>query len=285
MPTLYVITTSSTSHKNIVGLFEEASKKRDVIVKRVPVQEGAVFINIHDMQCGDMLYRASTKIAANRLFKMLATQTKVKTLFTDHRSVVSSGENVIQDTLLQAAIDLPIIKTVFTLTDDPEILNEYAAYLSGFPLIVKATNDSHGRGVRKITNASELYAIAKELHPQRTQFVMRSFVPHAKSARLIVLGDRVIDSIGYYSHEAEFRTNVGEFRCEQEKFSQEIEHYAVEAVRALGAEFGGVDILIDEETKKPYIAEVNTPCYFPRAQLLTKTDIAGEIIDYLLKKQ
>ena len=59
---------------------------------------------------------------------------------------------------------------------------------------------------------------------------------------------------------------------------------AVKAVRSLGYEFGGVDILFEEETNNPYIAEVNFPCFFPTTQRLTNIDISGKMIDFLINK-
>ena len=66
------------------------------------------------------------------------------------------------------------------------------------------------------------------------------------------------------------------------KFDACVEDIAVRACKALGLEFGGVDIMITDDGAK--VAEVNYPCFFPRCQMLTGTDIAGKMVEYLEKK-
>ena len=58
---------------------------------------------------------------------------------------------------------------------------------------------------------------------------------------------------------------------------------AERAVAALGLEFGGVDILVDEQGTAT-IAEVNFPCNFARNQMNTGTDVAGLLVDHLMAK-
>lgn len=66
-------------------------------------------------------------------------------------------------------------------------------------------------------------------------------------------------------------------------FSLEVEQLAIKSVEVLGLEFGGVDIIMDAQ-ERPYLMEVNFPCYFPRAQLLTGRDIASMMVEFLMKK-
>lgn len=54
------------------------------------------------------------------------------------------------------------------------------------------------------------------------------------------------------------------------------------AVKALGLEFGGVDVMITNDG--PKVVEVNYPCFFPRCQMLTGVDIAGQMVEYLVNK-
>ena len=98
-----------------------------------------------------------------------------------------------------------------------------------------------------------------------------------------MLGDKVIDSIEYTANDGDFRSNEGaKPNVAPKKFTDEVEKLAVKATRALGLEFGGVDIMITNNG--PKVAEVNFPCFFPRCQQLTGTDIAGMMVDYLMEK-
>jgi glutathione synthase/RimK-type ligase-like ATP-grasp enzyme len=65
---------------------------------------------------------------------------------------------------------------------------------------------------------------------------------------------------------------------------KEVQKAVVDAVRTLKRETGGVDLIFDKE-ENPYIAEVNFPNDFHTAQKVTKIDIAGKMIDYLIEKE
>jgi ribosomal protein S6--L-glutamate ligase len=113
--------------------------------------------------------------------------------------------------------------------------------------------------------------------------VMKEYINTTSTARLIVLGDAVIDSIEYRANQDDFRSNEGHkpnvFRA---TFGNDVNDLAVRAVHALGLEFGGVDILLSDT--QPLVAEVNFPCFFRRCQMLTGTDISGMMVDYLVEK-
>ncbi|HET9411394.1 MAG TPA: hypothetical protein VFO38_00910 [Candidatus Saccharimonadales bacterium] len=114
--------------------------------------------------------------------------------------------------------------------------------------------------------------------------MMRKYIDYTAHARLIVLGNHVIDSIEYKREPNDFRSNVAKQPSVLAKeFSQAIQDAAVQSVQALDLEFGGVDILIQDDGQF-YIAEVNFPCNFSRSQMTTQTDIAGAIIDFLATK-
>ena len=113
--------------------------------------------------------------------------------------------------------------------------------------------------------------------------MIRQFIPVTTSARLIVLGGKVVDSIEYRAPKNDFRSNVGVPNVKPKKFAKGIEETAIKAVDALDLEFGGVDILIHGD--KHYLTEVNCPCFFARAQNSTGTDIASLMIDYLHNKK
>lgn len=182
---------------------------------------------------------------------------------------------------------LPIIKTVLDFISNKDLLEKYVEYVGGFPVIIKVLNGSHGVGVIKVDSIESLKSLCdfiekKEISP----VVLRQFIKHKKQGRLIVLGEKVIASHVNYAL-LDFRSNVGdnlERVREVMAFPKEIQKIAVEAVKSVGIEFGGVDILFEEETDEPFIAEVNFPCYFPTTQNLTETDIAGAMVNHLLEK-
>lgn len=189
------------------------------------------------------------------------------------------------DIALYHQYDLQIPKTIPALTKDPHLLKQAAHFVGGYPLVLKVLGKSHGAGLFKVSSEEELLTLVEPLIREKKEVVMKEFIPHKKHARLIVLGGEVIDSIAYLASPDDFRTNAGtDIRVIPEKFSAEIEALAIKAVHISGWEFGGVDVIIHEETGRPYLAEVNFPCFFPRAEAITKTPIAEKIILYLQKK-
>ena len=62
----------------------------------------------------------------------------------------------------------------------------------------------------------------------------------------------------------------------------EIEDLALRAARSVGGEIMGVDLIETDEGLK--VIEINVGAEFHGLRETTDTDIAGEIVDYLIKK-
>ncbi len=186
---------------------------------------------------------------------------------------------------LFAASGIPIPETIFHLTKDRKRLQAYVEKLSGFPVIIKrSSGGSHGVGVMKVESNDALFSVVDYLlSSTKDIFVLQQYIPAKTSARLIVLKDKVIDSIEYQAPDDDFRSNEGKKPTVAAKeFPKQYQDIAVQAVQAMDVEFGGVDILTHDN--KLYVTEVNFPCFFPRAQLTTGVDIAGMMLDHLQSK-
>ena len=286
MGKFYCIARGKTS-PTTVKLLREACQKRGLTFVLVNSQDYD-FSRPHILGRGDMLYKTSTDERSTMVFKTLL-QRDVATVFKSFKAALSAVDNVALGPLLHQKHSLPIIKTIFDLPRNKTILKSYAKELGGFPIIIKATGGSHGVGVMKIDSLESLYSVADYLITHKTKgqlFILRQYIDDVASARLIVLEGKVVDSLNYKRVKDDFRSNAGvgdEIQAEQKTFSKSVQEAAVAAVELSGADFGGVDILIDKKSKS-HIAEVNTPCFFPRAQLITGADIAGKIVDSLKKK-
>ena len=234
-----------------------------------------------DFKSGDILYRVKTG-KHSRNVEIFLMNRKVTTFFSSYERALLDTPNL----MIYHKNKLPTPRTVFNLTKKRDLLKKYAKYLGGFPLIIKAVGGSHGVGVMKIDSFSSLLSVTDFIlkKEEKAYFVMKEFINVKFSARLIVLGNKVIDSIEYVAPEDDFRSNEGKIpNVRIKKFPKEVEKIAVSAAKAIGVEFAGVDILIDAGGKY-YLAETNFPCFFPRAQKLTGTKISDMMVDYLLKK-
>lgn len=231
-------------------------------------------------QRGDLLYRIADGSLARTVEKFLLCD-----------GVVSFYKNTEQayffpdDLALYRRHRLPTPRTIPAIYRERDLLQKASLAVGGFPLVLKILGKSHGVGILKVDSPEALFSMVDILNKEKNEIVMKEFIPHKKHARLIVLGDEVIDSIAYISKGSDFRTNVGkDILVAPEKFSPEIEAIAIKAVSVSGWEFGGVDIIIHEKTGAPFLAEVNFPCFFPRAEDITGVPIAQKMLEYLVKK-
>jgi len=226
----------------------------------------------------------TTDTKSTILFKLLLNK-NISTVFKDYKIGLMRGSPITGPLLLQEN-GLPMIKSIFDIPSDKKLLSQYVNKLDSFPIIIKAIGGSHGVGVMRVDSMESLVSIVDYLNSlsDSKNYILRSYIDHESSARLIVLDNKVIDSISYKRGKQDFRSNAGtDLVVSKKQFSQTIQNNAIKAVNSYGSDFGGVDILIDKKGKG-HIAEVNIPCFFPRSQIETGVDIAGELVSFLLKK-
>lgn len=233
---------------------------------------------------GSLLYRLAGGARPALLEALLSG--KVVTLRRDISALLSRGFAWGSAIRLKHA-GLPIIPTIFNISrlHDDNLL-DYVETLGGFPIVLKSSGGSHGAGVMVIDSIRSLRSVLDYVSSDKSSdLVLRQYIHNARHLRLIVLGDQVVDSIEYRPQPNDFRTNAVEVP-QVDKLAdvpQDILSDAIASVATQGLEFGGVDVLIDEGGDH-YIAEVNYPCNFARNQMNTGVDIAGKMLDYLLKK-
>ncbi len=224
---------------------------------------------------GDMMYRVSRgkllRTFENHLLNGLVT--------TFYHDALPKRRDPF--TLQKEGILAP--RTIFCATNQHKQLNHYVEELGGFPVVIKVLGGTHGVGVIKVDSYSAFYGMIDYLLAQNRLVILREFIPVTTSARLIVLGDKVVASLQYEAKGNDFRSNVGDKpRISAKIFDAQIQQLAVKATQVMGLDFGGVDILIHKG--QPYVTEVNFPCNFVRAQELLKKDLALEMVKFLLQK-
>lgn len=261
-----------------ITLLEAACKSRGIeFINIEPV--GFDYTKTYNLKKSDLLYNVKGGRVAKAVERFLINE-EVTTFYSDFilaMSVVVQGQ-------LYPTMGIPMPKTIYELPLSHEMLHDAVKDLGGLPIILKAMGGSHGVGVMKVDSFSSLVGIVDFFNKMGQRAVLKQFIPTNKSSRLVVLGDEVIDSIEYTASKDDFRTNTGKTpNVKPKKFSADAENIAVRSVHSIGLEFGGVDILVGENGEN-YVAEMNFPCFFPRCQLLTGVDIAGKMLDYLVKK-
>ena len=279
-PPFFCITRAERETTN--NLLRIACKDRGI-----PFVEVADTCRLDQLPSGQsgLLYRVQATPRAALVEKHFLLNNHVTAFYRSPLDGFAKLDNVLEATMVHQHNGIPIPKTFYDLPSS-DAVEDVINTLGGLPVVIKAIGGSHGVGVMRADSIESLRSIVDYLRSMHDEpvFMLRQFINVRRSARLIVLGDRVISSIEYHAPDGDFRSNVGiEPTVIPKKFPQSIQDIALRAVKVLGWEFGGADVLIDAEDH-PFVSEVNLPCYFARCQLHEGTDIAGMMIDYLLQK-
>lgn len=264
-----------------VQFLTEAAESRGIKVNVVDAKK-IDFFSLPVLKKGDLLLRLTGSSRAKRVEKLIITD-DVAHFYKDSNYAISGRDS---SYFYNKQAGLPVIKTVPLLPTWESDFHEHIDYLGGFPLVVKIQGGQDGVGVMRVDTVQGLKSVIDYVRSQSKAVLLRSFVQHAYYGRLVVVGDKVVASHRTYSVENEFRTNAlgntGE-KKEAIVFPEEVQKVAVAAVRSIGIEFGGVDILFSDNGEY-FISEVNSPCAFNYTQVITGIDIAGAIVDYLTVK-
>jgi hypothetical protein len=157
--------------------------------------------------------------------------------------------------------------------------------LGGFPVVVKVPGGSGGIGVMRADSMPALKSLLEFLLAKGVLPFVSSYVPDAVCWRVIVVGEQAIVAYRNPIREGDFRSRQSSRKEDySSKVSEDIASLAINAVKSLRIEFGGVDLL-QHQSGRLYLLEVNFPCYFAPADLVGGLDISGALIDHMLTKQ
>lgn len=180
---------------------------------------------------------------------------------------------------MPVTVPAPMTYSNIGYTDTSFIKN--ASKRLGYPVVVKEAFGSFGAQVYKADNYSELIRITDNIS---SPFLLQEYIgsSYGRDIRLQVVGDRVAASMYRYS-DNDFRANVTNGGKMKPYIPNDAQcGLAVSAVKNLGLDFAGVDVLFGENDE-PILCEVNSNAHFKNIDECTGSDIAGEIIKYILK--
>lgn len=153
----------------------------------------------------------------------------------------------------------------------------------GYPLVIKEAFGSFGAQVYLVHNREELVAKQKELiyTPHLYQEFIKSSL--GRDVRIYVVGDQVVASM-YRHSDIDFRANISNGGTAtpytpNEAFCQ----MAIEATKALGADFTGVDLMFGEN-EEPILCEVNSNAHIKNIYDCTGIDVAEFIFKHILER-
>ena len=208
-------------------------------------------------------------------------------MFNSHQAIRvcdDKGEKYIA--LSGHGLNLP--KTIFgalCYRDEREISSDVSNYIGkalGYPVIVKESFGSMGKGVYKADSERELKKIMEQvkLRPHLFQEYISAKV--GVDVRVIVIGGKAVAAMERYN-EGDFRSNVAQGGTGVEiTLPKSFKDTAERAAKILGLDYCGVDLLYGNDGE-PYICEVNSNAFFEGIEQTTGINVAKLYAEYVIK--
>lgn len=154
----------------------------------------------------------------------------------------------------------------------------------GFPMIVKELYGSFGQQVYLVNNKQELDLRIKSFGAKG--FLMQEFIECSagRDIRINVVGNKVVSSMLRFSETGDFRSNISNGgNMKKYETNDEQKAVALNACKALGLDFAGVDVLFGVNDE-PIVCEVNSNPHFKSSLDCTGIDMSKLILRHIKEK-
>lgn len=174
---------------------------------------------------------------------------------------------------------MPVPRTAITENVD-EALSAFKDL--GWDVVVKPLFGSRGKGATRVTDAEVASTVFKAITFYHGVIYLQEFVPHGFSdIRALVIGDRVVAAMRRVARG--WKTNYSQgAQPERIELDKAIGDMAIKSAKLVGCKVAGVDIL--ESPGKLVVVEVNSQPGWKGLQSVTETNIADEIVDFVLSE-
>jgi RimK family alpha-L-glutamate ligase len=175
--------------------------------------------------------------------------------------------------------DVPVPRTAAT-ENVAEALKAFKEL--GGDVVVKPIFGSRGQGATRIVDADIADTVFKAITFHHGVIYLQEFVAHGHSdIRAFVVDGRVVAAMRRVAEG--WKTNYSRgARPSSTTLSKEFEDLAVKASKAVGCKVAGIDIL--EGPTGPKIVDVNSQPGWKGLQMVTKVNIADEIVNFVLSE-
>lgn len=130
----------------------------------------------------------------------------------------------------------------------------------GYPLIMKDTKGSMGKFSAFASNRQELFQNFQDL-PKHRKYFFQEYILNDYDWGVLIADGKIVSAEKSFPAEDEFRNNACNGAVEKyvELFEipSAVKNVSHNASSVLGLDWSRVDIIIDKETKLPYVMEVN----------------------------
>lgn len=156
--------------------------------------------------------------------------------------------------------------------------------VGGAPLVIKLLEGTQGIGVVLAETYQAAKSVIEAFRGLDANILVQEYIAEAKGSdlRCLVVGGKVIASMKRQGAEGEFRSNLHRGgKAENVKLTPEEKSTAIRAAKAMGLRIAGVDLL--RSNHGPVVMEVNSSPGLEGIEKTTGVDVAGKIIDYLVR--
>ena len=202
-------------------------------------------------------------------------------------------------TLVLVKAGIPVPKTYVAFTKESAL---EALEVIGYPAIVKPIIGSWGRLVALLKDRETAMAVLEDREtlgqlyqkifylqeyiwkqPRDTDRFILEREKAPRDIRALVIGGEVVTAMYRYELKNDWRSTATlGARSKPCKITPELEEISLKTAEIVGGEILGIDIL--ESDKGYLIQEINHTSGFKAVSWTTGTDIAGRIVDYLIKE-
>ncbi len=277
------------SHKRLVEAAEARGHSIDIInTLRCFMQITSHRPTVHyDGQVidGDEYEAVIPRIGASITFYGLAVlrQFEMMGIFPLNESVgIGRSRDKLRSMQLLArdGIGLPVT----TFAHDPKQTEQVLEIAGGAPVVIKLLEGTQGIGVVLADTTRSAKSVVEAFRGANVNILVQEFIKEAGGTdiRALVIDGKVIAAMKRTGGEGEFRSNIHRGGSASTiKITAEERSTAVRAAKAMGLNVCGVDML--RANHGPVVMEVNSSPGLEGIETATGIDVAGKIIDFLVK--
>lgn len=230
----------------------------------------SVFQSLRDYDVVHFILGFNTELAKELQSRLVATGVICPNQRT---SITNLNDKIVQMTVL-AKNNVPTPRSFRIMNPSKD---EVSKELS-FPFVVKEPVGSKGATVSLCTEKN-----FDEVIKKNRELLVQEFIRYTADYRVHVLGNSTFCSYERIAPEGDFRANVSlggaMKKIEDPKLLSRLSELAVRTTKALGADYGGVDIIKDKEDNL-FVLEFNSNPGFKNVTEITGTPFYEPMADY-----
>ena len=152
----------------------------------------------------------------------------------------------------------------------------------GYPVVIKESFGSLGKGVYIANNQDELFAVMQNVKLKPHLFQQYIGYKKGTDVRVIVIGGKVVAAMERHN-DNDFRSNIALGGSGKKiELSEKFKYAAEKCAEILGLDYCGVDLLFSEDGN-PYVCEVNSNAFFDGVESVTGINVAAAYVEHVIK--